>query len=97
MKRREFLGCHISQITLQHFIDGGNFEVIEERKRKIEKIKEDIKIPLDVFKQGIGAAESLTKYIKENKELRLNEISKLINRDQRNIWTLYSRAVKKIS
>ena len=33
-------------------------------------------------------------YLKEQ-GLKFSEIAKLLNRDQRNIWTIYSRAVRK--
>jgi len=69
--------------------------LIDIKRRKTEEIREKIGIPLDIFKQEIGAAESLTKYLKENKELRLNEIAKLLNRDQRTIGTNYRNSIKK--
>jgi len=39
--------------------------------------------------------ESIISYLRE-KEIRYSEIARLLNRDQRNVWTIYSRAVKKI-
>ena len=70
-------------------------KLIDIKRRKAEEIREKIGIPLDVFKQDIGAAESLTKYLKENKKLRLSEIAKLLNRDQRTIGTNYRNSIKK--
>ena len=34
-------------------------------------------------------------YLKEQ-GLKYTEIAKLLDRDQRNIWTIYSKAIKKI-
>ncbi len=39
--------------------------------------------------------ESLVKYLKEEKSFNFHEISLLLNRDERNIWTVYKNAVKK--
>ena len=61
----------------------------------IEKNNLDIKIPLSLFREKIGAAEVLCKYLKENKHLTLKQISSVLNRDQRTIWTNYNNAVKK--
>ncbi len=60
-----------------------------------EKTKPEIKVPLAIFKEKLGAAESLSKYLKENKSLNFKEISQLLNRDQRTIWINYNNALKK--
>lgn len=39
--------------------------------------------------------ESLVKYLKEEKSFNYHEISLLLNRDERNIWTIYKNALKK--
>ena len=39
--------------------------------------------------------ESIILYLKE-KGMKYSEIASLLSRDQRNIWTIYSRAVKKM-
>ena len=39
--------------------------------------------------------ESFVKYLKEAKSFNFHEISLLLNRDERNIWTVYKNAVKK--
>ena len=62
-----------------------------ETKGKGEKIN----IPLEIFKQNIGPAEALCKYLKENKGLRFSEIAKLLNRDQRTIGLNYRNALRK--
>ena len=81
----EFLG---KKLKKKYKID---LEKLIEKKIELKRID----IPLDVFKQDIGASESLTKYLKENEELRLSEISRLLNRDQRTIGTNYRNSIKK--
>jgi len=39
--------------------------------------------------------EAIVVYFKEKYELRFSEITKLLNRDQRTVWTVYQRAKKK--
>jgi len=61
-------------------------------KNFIEKDKsetQNIKIPLDIFKQQISPAEALCKYLK------FVEIAKALNRDQRTVWINYKNAIKK--
>jgi len=65
------------------------------KESKLKTKLQDIKIPLDIFKQKISPAEALCKYLKENKNLKFNEIAIAINRDQRTIWINYRNALKK--
>jgi parallel beta-helix repeat protein len=58
---------------------------------------EEIQIPIVVFKQDLGPAEALCKYLKENLGLRFSEIARLLNRDERTVWINYRNAVKKKS
>ena len=39
--------------------------------------------------------EALVKYLKEEKSFNFHEISLLLNRDERNIWTVYKNTLKK--
>jgi hypothetical protein len=52
-------------------------------------------IPLSIFSHDLSPSESLCKFLKENKQLSFHEIAVLINRDDRSVWTSYSRASKK--
>jgi len=54
-----------------------------------------VSIPISIFKNN-SPLESLVKYLKENLNLSLSEISRLLNRDQRTIWITYDNASKKI-
>lgn len=53
-------------------------------------------IPLRLFSdKKLGILEVIVKYLKENTALSYAEIAKLLNRDQRTVWTTYSKAIKK--
>ncbi len=53
-------------------------------------------IPLHIFKnKDLTVLETAVSYLKE-KEFKFSEIAKLLGRDQRNIWTIYSRTIKKM-
>ena len=62
----------------------------------IKLIKEYIPIPISIFKNN-SPLEALVKYLKENLDLSLSEISRLLNRDQRTIWITYDNASRKIN
>ena len=68
-------------------------EIIKERKTS-SGINE-IQIPLEIFKIELGPAEVLCKYLKENKQLKFNEIAIALNRNQRTIWINYRNSNKK--
>ena len=53
-------------------------------------------IPVSVLSdRKLSVLESIVKYLHENFELNYSEISRLLQRDSRTIWTVYSRARKK--
>ncbi|MFH1327209.1 MAG: hypothetical protein ABIH59_03730 [archaeon] len=60
------------------------------------KIKEiTIKIPIKIFKnKKLTIFESVIIYLRE-KQIKYSEIAKILNRDPRNIYTIFSRATKK--
>ena len=55
----------------------------------------DYNIPMSVFSTELSILESVVKYLKENYKLNYNQIGKILKRDQRTIWTVYNRAMKK--
>jgi len=59
--------------------------------------EEKVSIPDFIFNKKLTVLESIVKYLKENHSLSYREIAKSINRDERNIWHIYSSAVKKFS
>ena len=71
---------------------------------KKEVVKNDLEsqrapslmIPSFVFKdRRLKVLEVLVEYLKENHNLNYHEIAILLNRDDRTIWTVYQRALKK--
>ena len=78
-------------------------ELIEPLKKKygislgsIESILEkELRVPDVIFNEELTALESVVKYLKENKEFSLKNISDAIKRDQRNVWYIYNRAGEK--
>ncbi len=54
-------------------------------------------VPISIFAHSLSPSESLCKYLKENCNLSFHEIAVLLNRDDRSIWTSYSRASKKLT
>ncbi|MBU1051523.1 MAG: hypothetical protein KJ718_03130, partial [Nanoarchaeota archaeon] len=59
------------------------------------KVKPEIKVPIDIFKQAIGPSEALCKFLKENKGLTYHEIALTLNRNDRTVWLNYRNAVGK--
>ncbi len=67
----------------------------EKQKENVNADKETIYVPLSIFQnKKLTILESIILYLKE-KGMKYSEIGKLLNRDQRNVWTVYSRAIKK--
>jgi DNA-directed RNA polymerase specialized sigma24 family protein len=58
-------------------------------------IKKDNFLPISIFSNGISGLEAISKYLKEVKNLRYCEISKLLNRNDRTIWDAYQNAKQK--
>jgi DNA-directed RNA polymerase specialized sigma24 family protein len=53
-------------------------------------------IPVSIFsKEKLSPFETIVMYLKEKQGLNYHEIGALLNRDERNIWTVYNRAKKK--
>ncbi len=73
-------------------------------KKATEKQKEPLKIkktefllPISIFEnKKLTILESVIVYLKEGKGMKYHDIAHLLDRDQRNIWTICSRAVKKL-
>ena len=55
-----------------------------------------IHIPIEVIAdEKLAALESVVKFLKEKHSLSFSEIAKLLDRDDRTVWTVYKRAVEK--
>ena len=67
---------------------------IEQSIQEYKKEKQITQIPVRLFSGKLAASEVIIKYLKES-GLSYAEISRIINRDQRTVWTTYSKALKK--
>ena len=66
-------------------------------KEKLDISDYTYPIPLSIFKERrLSALESVVKFLKENYNLRYHQIAKLLNRDDRTIWTVYNKSIKKM-
>ena len=66
------------------------------RRGKIMGQNNEVYIPISqIVRPNLTIYESLVVYLKEQQELTFREIGNLIKRDERNIWTVYHRALKK--
>jgi len=71
-------------------------EALQKRKERLLVKKSEISIPHSILKERkLSVLESLVSYLKNNYDLRFSEIATLLNKDERNIWTVYHRAKKK--
>ena len=81
------------------------YKVIQElnKNQKSNQITEflnsnsSINLNLAIFRNTeLTIFEALVKYLKEDCGYSFKEISLLLGKDQRNIWTVYNRAKKKL-
>lgn len=58
--------------------------------------KSDFFVPISVFSNlKLSILESIVKYLKEESKLTYHNIAVLLKRDDRTIWTIYNRSLKK--
>jgi len=56
----------------------------------------DFTIPTHIFRgTGLSVLEAIVVYFREEHRLRYSQIAILLDRDERNIWTIYHRAKEK--
>lgn len=56
-----------------------------------------VQIPLNIFKnRSLAPLENIAAHLKETAGLSFHEIAVLLNRDDRTIWTCYTRGQKKL-
>jgi len=70
---------------------------ILEKYEAIDLKAREIKIPVTIFINELTILETIVKYLKEEKNLSLRNISDLLKRDERNIWHTYDNVKKKYS
>ncbi len=73
-----------------------SYHQAQHKQKEGYKEESKIHIPLVIFAQrNLTVFEALVRYLKEQKEMNYAEIGRMLDRDQRNIWTIYSNTVKK--
>ncbi|MBI2498981.1 hypothetical protein HYV88_01940 [Candidatus Woesearchaeota archaeon] len=68
---------------------------ILEKYEAIDLEAREIKIPIAIFINELTILETIVKYLKEEENLSLRNISILLKRDERNIWHTYDNVNKK--
>ena len=69
---------------------------IKKRKEKLVVKESKFFIPTSIFRnRKLSVLESIVSYLKDKFNLRYSQIASLINRDERNIWTVYNKAKEK--
>jgi len=59
---------------------------------KKENVK-SVTVPSSIFQdRELSVLEAMAEYFREKKGMRYSEIARLLNRDDRTIWTAYKRA-----
>ena len=72
--------------------ESGEKEVDSNREKEVDSFF----IPSEILRdRTLSILESIIEYLKEVRKLSFVEISRVINRDERNVWTIYNRAKKK--
>ncbi len=63
--------------------------------KRLEYKDTQYNIPLSFFAKDTSILETAVYYLKKNHDLTLHQIAILLQRDDRTIWTIYHRALKK--
>ena len=59
--------------------------------------KTSLAIPSSIFKnRKLSVLEAITVYLRDKKSMTYAEIARLLNRNDRTVWTSYQRAKKKV-
>jgi len=65
-------------------------------KEVLNLIKETtIELPTSIFSKELGALETVCRYLKDELNLTFSDISILINRDERTVWSSYKNSLQK--
>lgn len=77
------------------------YKELQQLQKKLTKYfsksQKEISIPLSLFKNYLAPLETITKFLIENNNLSIKQVSKLLNRSTKTIWQAYSSSKKKYS
>lgn len=65
------------------------------KKQKLAVKETQYNIPISFFAKKTSILETTVYYLKKNHDLTLHQIAQSLNRNDRTIWTIYHRALKK--
>ncbi len=68
---------------------------VEKLPGMIVPIETEYNVPAEVLKSKLSALEAAVVYLKEEYKLSYHKIGELLHRNERTIWTVYRRALKK--
>lgn len=101
---KDIRGLKFSQIGALLNRDQRNVWTVYNRSKKKQEefiqghpVKyDDVLIPFSIFHdKTVCVLEAIAEYLKDKVGLNYHQIGVLLNRDERNIWTVYHRAKKK--
>ena len=98
LKEELNLGYKEIAILLSRNYDPIRITYRNSRKKLPEKLdsSSEQNIPIEIFRNKmLSVLENLTTYLKDEMNLTYHEIAVLLKRDDRTIWTVYNRALKK--
>ncbi|MFH1054119.1 MAG: hypothetical protein V1740_06905 [Candidatus Woesearchaeota archaeon] len=68
----------------------------KKKKESFKKYPDSVEIPIKaIANRDISILESIVLYLKDSRDLTYHQIALLLNRNDRTIWTVYNRAMKK--
>jgi len=88
-----------SRISVNGFLKGVKKKYIfteDEIQDIFEKAQGEVVLPISIFSTGLGMLEAASIYLKDDKGLSFKEISEILHRDYKTIWTSYNKGKKKV-
>lgn len=73
-----------------------SYDRAKKRKQKFLKVKEDIYIPVSIYKnRNYSILEATIVHLHDIKEIKMSAIAKLLKKSPSTVWTAYNRAKSK--
>ncbi|MEK6967811.1 MAG: hypothetical protein AABX51_04225 [Nanoarchaeota archaeon] len=72
-----------------------NHNILPENAIKLISKNDELRIPISIFVQELTVLESVTKFLHEQKGMKLADIARILERSPRSIWGSFKLASKK--
>jgi hypothetical protein len=83
---------------MANIIESVNIFNLKEQRINLSFFKDNIFLPISIFNNNsLSALEAISKYLKEELDLRYCEIALLLNRNERTIWGAYNSAKQQMN